>query len=97
MTDLPPRSSQTLDPETRAQLLAELKSPYRGLRQFVYLACGASGCIGAFIFLTQLLAGRASAETALPNLALQVGIVVLMVSLFRWEQRTQRRKNNKKK
>jgi hypothetical protein len=92
-----PRSPQTLDPETRAQLLAELKSPYRGLRQFVYLACGASGFIGAFIFLTQLLAGRADVKTVLPNFALQVGIVALMVGLFRWEQQTNRRKNPSKK
>jgi hypothetical protein len=96
MTNPPPRSPQTLDPEKRAQLLAELKAPYRGLRQFVYLACGASGFIGAFIFLTQLLAGRANVETALPNLALQIGVVVLMVSLFRWEQGAARRKKQKK-
>ncbi|NES24604.1 MAG: DUF3493 domain-containing protein, partial [Symploca sp. SIO3E6] len=40
------------------------------------------------IFLAQLAAGR-DVTTALPNLALQVGIVALMVGLFRWEGRRQ--------
>jgi hypothetical protein len=91
MTNPKPKSPQ-LDPARRAQLEAELKAPYRGLRQFVYLACGASGFIGAVIFLAQLLAGRASVGTVLPNFALQVGVVALMVGLFRWEQRSSRRK-----
>jgi hypothetical protein len=80
------KSAQKLDPELYAQLRAELKTPYKGLRQFVYLACGASGFIGAFIFLTQLLAGQ-DAATILPNLALQIGVVALMIWLYRLEQR----------
>jgi hypothetical protein len=94
MTDKPskpnikrPKAAQNLDPELYAQLRAELKTPYKGLRQFVYFACGASGLIGAFIFLTQLLAGQ-DANVILPNLALQVGVVALMIWLFRLEQRT---------
>lgn len=91
MTDEKTKASQKLDPERLAQLRAELKTPYRGLRQFVYLACAASGLIGAMIFLTQLLAGRAEVEAVLPNFALQVGVVALMVWLFRLEQRAGRR------
>lgn len=90
MTDEKPKAAQKLDPERLAQLKAELKAPYRGLRQFVYVACAASGFIGAIIFLTQLLAGRAAA-TVLPNFALQVGVVALMVWLFRLEQRANRK------
>lgn len=86
MTQPPPKPSSQLDPEAYARLKAELKAPYRGLRQFVYLACGASGLIGAFIFLTQLIAGREVAA-ALPNFGLQLGVVALMVWLFRLEQR----------
>lgn len=71
-----------------ARLRAEAKHPYKGLRQFVYGAVGASGAIGAFVFLTQLLAGRDIAS-AFPNLLLQVGIVGLMVLLLRWENRKQ--------
>lgn len=78
------------DPELYAQLRAEAKAPYRGLRQFIYIGFGTSGFIGAFIFLMQLLAGR-DVEAALPNFALQVGVVALMVWLFRLEQRTKRK------
>lgn len=76
--------------EQYARLKAEAIAPYRGLRKFIYIGCGASGLIGAFIFLTQLLAGR-DIDTALPNLALQIGVVTLMVFLWRWEERRQRR------
>lgn len=92
MTNEKTKASQRLDPERLAQLKAELKAPYRGLRQFVYLACAASGFIGAVIFLAQLLAGRAEIGTVFPNFALQVGVVTLMIWLFRLEQRSSRRK-----
>ncbi len=78
-------------PDQYAQLKAELKAPYRGLRQFVYVVCGASGGIGAFLFLTQLLAGREVASTV-PNFALQMGVVALMVWLFRLEQKAKRKR-----
>lgn len=80
-----------LSPELYARLKAEAKAPYRGLRQFIYVAFGASGFIGAFIFLAQLLAGR-NIGSALPNFALQVGVVALMYGLFRLEQRGKRPK-----
>ena len=79
-----------LDPEKYARLKAEAKAPYRGLRKFIYFAFGASGFIGAFVFLAQLAAGRDIA-TSLPNLALQMGIVALMVWLFRLEQQAERK------
>jgi hypothetical protein len=77
------------DPERYAQLRAELKAPYRGLRQFIYIGFGLSGLMGAFIFLMQLLAGR-EVNAVLPNFALQVGVVALMVWLFRLEQRAKK-------
>ena len=79
-----------LNPEQYARLKAEMAAPYRGLRKFIYVACGASGFIGAFIFFFKLLAG-ADVESALPNLLLQVGIVALMIFLWRWEGRRQKR------
>jgi len=79
------RSSKRFTPEQYARLKAEAAAPYRGLRKFVYVACGASGFIGAFIFLAQLLAGRDRAA-ALPNFALQLGVVALMILLFRLEK-----------
>ncbi|MCU0524954.1 MAG: DUF3493 domain-containing protein [Elainella sp. Prado103] len=83
---LPKRLDPQRDPELYAQLRAEAKAPYRGLRQFIYVGFGASGLIGAFIFLMQILAGR-EVDAALPNFVLQVGVVALMVWLFRLEQR----------
>ncbi|BAZ26769.1 hypothetical protein NIES4073_76780 [Kalymmatonema gypsitolerans NIES-4073] len=85
-----PNSKNRMKSEQYARLKAEIAAPYRGLRQFIYIACGASGFIGALIFFSQLLAGR-DVDNALPNLALQVGIITLMVFLWRWEQRKQRR------
>lgn len=89
-----PSKSRRIDPqrepEKYAQLRAELKTPYRGLRQFIYFGFGASGFIGAFIFLMQLIAGR-DVEATLPNFALQIGVVALMVWLFRLEQRAKKR------
>ncbi|WP_373530253.1 DUF3493 domain-containing protein [Nostoc sp.] len=82
MVDQNPKNR--LKPEQYASLKAEMAAPYRGLRQFIYIAFGASGLIGAFIFFFQLLAGR-DVDSALPNLALQLGIVALMVLLSRWE------------
>lgn len=74
-----------LSAEKYARLKAEAKAPYRGLRKFIYVSFGASGFIGAVVFLAQLAAGQEVA-TAFPNLALQMGVVALMVWLFRLEK-----------
>ncbi len=79
-----------LSPEKYARLKAEVKAPYRGLRKFIYVAFGASGFIGGVVFLAQLVAGQ-EVTTALPNLALQIGVVALMVWLFRLEQQAERK------
>ena len=68
------------------RLKAEIASPYKGLRQFVYIGIGASGLIGAFVFFFQILAGR-DIDQALPNFALQVGIVAIMAFLWKWERK----------
>lgn len=88
-------SKRKLTPEQYARLKAESKAPYRGLRQFVYVAFGASGFIGALIFLSKLLVGEEIGAT-LPNFALQVGVVALMVWLFRLELRAERRSSGSK-
>jgi len=71
-----------IDPELYARLQAEAKAPYRSLRRFIYVAFGASGLIGGFIFLSQLLAGQTTSST-IGNLAIQSGVVALMVYLWR--------------
>lgn len=78
-------SQSRLNQQQYSRLKSELANPYRGLRQLIYIGCGASGLIGAFIFFCQLLAGR-NIDSTLPNLALQVGVVALMVLLWRIDQ-----------
>ncbi len=86
----PKINPRQLTPEKYARLKAEVKAPYRGLRKLVYVTFGASGFIGAVVFLGDLAAGQ-EVSTALPNLALQIGVVALMVGLFRLEQRAERK------
>jgi Low psii accumulation1 / Rep27 len=83
MTELKPKSKpDSIDPELWRRLQAEAKSPFRGLRQFVYVSCALSGAIGGVVFFFKLLAGR-DLEATIPNLALQIGVVALMVFLLR--------------
>ncbi|MEA5571280.1 DUF3493 domain-containing protein [Calothrix sp. UHCC 0171] len=90
------KTSKKLDPQTYARLKAEASAPYRGLRRFFYLAVAGSGFIGAFIFLTKILAGR-DIETALSNLAVQVAVIAVAAFLWRWEQRQEEKdKKNQK-
>jgi hypothetical protein len=85
-----PNSKNRLNSKQYAHLKAEAAAPYRGLRQFIYIGVGASGFIGAFTFFFQLLAGK-NIDSTLPNFALQVGIVALMIFLWKWEQSRQKR------
>ena len=77
-----PKPHISLDPARLAQLRAEAKAPFRGLRQFFYIAFAGAGALGGFIFLLKLLAGEEPATTV-PNLLLQIGILGLMVWLLR--------------
>lgn len=83
MTELQPKPKpDSIDPELWRRLQAEAKSPFRGLRQFVYVSCAISGAIGGVVFFFKLLAGR-DLDATIPNLALQIGVVALMVFLLR--------------
>lgn len=73
------------------KLVAEAEAPFKGLRKFAYATFGASGAIGGFVFFAKILAGRDLAQSV-PNLALQLGVVALMVFLFRWEDRNKEEK-----
>lgn len=78
----PPGMSQ----ERFERLVKETQSPFKGFRKVIYGAVGASGLLGAFVFFTQLLAGR-EVETALPNLAVQMAVIGIAVLLFWLEGR----------
>jgi hypothetical protein len=81
-----PNPKNRLAPQQYARLKSEMAAPYRGLRKFIYIACAASGFIGAFSFFFKLLAGQ-DVESTLPNFFLQIAVISLMVWLWRWEQR----------
>jgi hypothetical protein len=74
-----------LTPEQYERLREQATKPYQGLRKFFYIAFGASGAIGAFVFLARL-AARGDSSSILPNLALQLGVVALAIFLFRLEK-----------
>lgn len=74
-----------LNPEMYARLKAEAKAPYKSLRKFFYMTFGASGFIGAVVFLAKIIAGK-NISTALPNFALQIGLVALMLFLYSREE-----------
>jgi Low psii accumulation1 / Rep27 len=85
-----PMKLQQSDPEKYAYLRAEAIAPYRKFRQFFYAAFALSGGIGGLVFLAKLLAGR-DLETTIPSLALQAGVVALMIFLYRRDQTAQDR------
>ncbi|MEM9264014.1 MAG: DUF3493 domain-containing protein [Cyanobacteria bacterium P01_F01_bin.13] len=87
--DRTPKKPPGMSQERFERLVKETQSPYKGFRRFIYGAMGASGLLGAFVFLTQLLAGK-DVETALPNLAVQMGVIGIVVFLFWLEGRGQR-------
>jgi len=70
-----------LNPEQYERLRREAKSPYRGLRIFIYIAFAGSGFIGAVVFFTRLIAGNGDLESNLGNFALQIGVLALMLWL----------------
>ncbi len=90
-----PTKPAGMDDETFKRLKAEAIAPYRGLRRFVYYTFAASGAIGGFVFLTQLLAGQNTAEV-LPNFALQMGVVALMVWLIRLENKAEQKQSSRR-
>ena len=86
---------KSLDQETYNRLRREAVAPYRGLRKFIYGGLGASGAIGGFVFFFKVLAGQDLSQN-LPNLALQVGVVAVMIFLLRWENRAEMKEEKKR-
>ncbi|MCH9054967.1 DUF3493 domain-containing protein [Parathermosynechococcus lividus] len=71
--------------DLRQRLRSEAQAPYRGLRRVFYGLFAASGLMGGFILSLKWLAGTAPADVGW-SLALQVGVVAVMVALWRWDQ-----------
>ena len=72
-----------LNSEQYKRLKREAKTPYRGLRIFIYMAFAGSGFIGAVVFFARLIAGNGELEANLGNFALQIGVLALMIWLYR--------------
>ncbi len=90
---MPSRRPAQLPKEDRIRLMSELEAPYRGVRQFIYVAVGASGALGAFVFFFRVLAARDLAHSV-PSLALQLGVLAAAIALFRWEQHLARQQRS---
>jgi hypothetical protein len=72
-----------LNSQQYERLRLEAKSPYRGLRIFIYMAFAGSGFIGAVVFFFRLIAGNGELEANLGNFVLQIGVLALMIWLYR--------------
>ncbi len=81
----PQQPAKVTQATLRDRLRAEAAAPYRGLRRVFYAVFAASGLMGAFILGLKGLAGTAGDDLA-QNLVLQIGVVVLMITLWRWDR-----------
>ena len=72
-----PKSS--LDPELRRRLLAEARSPWRGLRRALWFALVASAGLG---LATMALRASAGSDVASGDLLIQVGALGLFGALL---------------
>ena len=70
---------RSLDPELRRRLLAEARSPWRGLRRAVWFALVASAGLG---LETMALRFSAGSEVASGDLLIQVGALSLFGALL---------------
>ncbi|WP_370586514.1 DUF3493 domain-containing protein [Synechococcus sp. ROS8604] len=77
-------SQRQLDPELKARLLQEARTPWRSLRRLLWVALFASGGLGLFVMTFKVTAGD---TVVLSDLGIQIGAVVLFGSLL-WFDRT---------
>jgi hypothetical protein len=70
---------RSLDPELRRRLLAEARTPWRGLRRALWFALVASAGLG---LATMALRASAGSEVASGDLLIQVGALSLFGALL---------------
>lgn len=75
------------NPQRYQRLRDEIKSPYRPLRRFIYVAFAGSGLIGCMIFLLKLLAGNGAFTDNATNLAIQITVLAAMIWLLRRDRK----------
>ncbi|MEI8250297.1 MAG: DUF3493 domain-containing protein [Synechococcus sp. ELA057] len=74
-----PQPAADLDPALRARLLAEVRTPWRGLRRALWFALSASALIG---LATMALRGSAGGAVASEDLLIQITALLLFGSLL---------------
>ncbi|MDP7995307.1 MAG: DUF3493 domain-containing protein [Synechococcus sp. SP2 MAG] len=73
-----------MDPELKARLLQEARTPWRSLRRLLWLALFASGGLGLFVMTFRVTAGN---DVVLSDLFIQISAVAVFGSLL-WFDRT---------
>ncbi|MDA7433452.1 DUF3493 domain-containing protein [Synechococcus sp. AH-601-N10] len=73
-----------MDPELKARLLQEARTPWRSLRRLLWVALFASGGLGLFVMTFRVTAGN---DVVLSDLVIQISAVALFGSLL-WFDRT---------
>lgn len=90
------RNDLSIDESTLVKLKAEATSPFRLLRQFVYIGTGAAGAIGTFTAIPQLIFAlndvNADKVAALTNIGIDLGAVVGAVLLWNKESEIEQKK-----
>lgn len=78
------KPSPSSDISSTAKIRSEVLSPFRSVRMFFYIAFIASGSLGAFIALSQLIGALANSSRAseVPEIVKGLGIDIAAVSLF---------------
>ena len=74
-----PPAREPLDPELKARLLQEARTPWRGLRRALWLAFTASAGLG---LATMTMRASAGSEVAGSDLLIQVGALGIFGSLL---------------
>ncbi len=73
------KDSTSLDPELKARLLQEARTPWRGLRRGLWLALAASAAVG---LATMAMRSAAGGEVLSSDLLIQVGALGLFGGLL---------------
>jgi hypothetical protein len=76
------------DPKLKAKLKAEISSPFRLLRQFLFSGAGIAGGLGTVTTIPQVIKAWSIEEernTALTNVAIDVAAMVIGGGLWKWD------------
>ncbi|KAK7373569.1 hypothetical protein VNO80_06984 [Phaseolus coccineus] len=78
------KPSSSSDISSTAKIRSEVLSPFRSVRMFFYIAFVASGSLGSFIAITQLIGALANSSraTQVPEILKGLAIDIAAVSLF---------------